>query len=296
MVPVDIQLPANGTGASLTGSIENLVPLTAGEYTTGSLILMVSYGAHLAFILYFLFAAMQVAPRYRLVPIMSALVMASAGLSLFREFTLWEASYAFDGALYQPLAEGNTFTNAFRYGNWTITVPILLTQLPIAFALDRPDLHKRALRMIIPGVLMIWTGLYGQFGETGDWSRLNIWGVISTVFFVWLIIEVRGVITAGIANSPPDIAAWPRRLFWYFLATWGLYPIAYALPQLGMTGDVVVTRQLLFSIADISTKLIFGIILSRYVLRRSALEGYTPAVEALSTDPVAVKVASQRGD
>ena len=287
---------ATGALAERVGSIENLVPLTSGEYTTGSLILMVSYGAHFAFILYFLFASTQLAPRYRLVPIMSALVMASAGLSLMREFTLWEASYAFDGALYQPLAEGSTFTNAFRYGNWTITVPILLTQLPIAFAIARPELHTRSLRMIIAGVLMIWTGLYGQFGETGDWTRLNIWGVISTLFFVWLIIEVRGVISAGVANSPPEIAAWPRRLFWYFLATWGLYPIAYALPQLGFTGEIVVVRQLLFSIADISTKLIFGIILSRYVLRRSALEGYTPAVEALSTDPVAVKVASQRGD
>ena len=296
LLPPTADTPLTTTSlADTLGSIENLVPLTAGEYTTGSLILMVSYGAHFAFILYFLWASTQLAPRYRIVPIMSALVMASAGLSLMREFSLWEASYAFDGALYQPLAEGNTFTNAFRYGNWTITVPILLTQLPIAFALARPELHQRSLRMIIAGVLMIWTGLYGQFGETGDWSRLNIWGVISTLFFVWLILEVRGVITAGVANSPPEIAAWPRRLFWYFLATWGLYPIAYALPQLGFTGEIVVGRQLLFSIADISTKLIFGIILSRYLLRRSALEGYMPAIEAMTNDPAAAKVASARG-
>ncbi|MBH5323523.1 bacteriorhodopsin [Aurantiacibacter sediminis] len=291
-----LQTPSMAEVAELTGSIENLVPLTAGQYTTGSLILMVSYGAHFAFILYFLMVSQQLAPRYRLVPIMSALVMASAGLSLMREFSLWEASYAFDGAMYAPMADGNTFTNAFRYGNWTITVPILLTQLPIAFALARPELHKRSLRMIIPGVLMIWTGLYGQFGETGDWSRLNIWGVISTVFFVWLIVEVRGVITAGIANSPAEIAAWPKNIWWYFLATWGLYPIAYALPQLGFTGDIVVGRQLLFSIADISTKLVFGIILSRYVLRRSALEGYAPAAEALDTTGAASKIASKRGD
>ena len=293
MLPAEI--PASDV-AALTGSIENLVPLSAGQYTTGSLILMVSFGAHIAFILYFLMMSSQLAPRYRLVPIMSALVMASAGLSLFQEFSLWKDSYAFDGALYQPLAEGNTFTNAFRYGNWTITVPILLTQLAIAFALPRPDLHKRSLRMIIPGVLMIWTGLYGQFGETGDWSRLNIWGVISTVFFIWLIVEVRGVISHAIKTGPVELASWPKNLWWYFLATWGIYPIAYALPQLGMTGDIVVVRQLLFSIADISTKLLYGIILSRYVLRRSALEGYVPAAEALETSPLGSQVASKRGD
>ena len=293
MVPAEI--PASGA-AAVTGSIENLIPLTSGEYTMGSLILMVSYGAHFAFILYFIMTRMQLAPRYRIVPIMSALVMASAGLSLMREFSLWEASYAFDGSLYQPLAEGNTFTNAFRYGNWTITVPILLTQLPIAFALTRPELHKRAFRMAIPAVLMIWTGLMGQFGETGDFARLNLWGVISTVFFVWLIIEVRGVISLAVKNSPAELVAWPKNIWWYFLATWGIYPIAYALPQLGFNGEIVVVRQLLFSIADISTKLVYGIILSRYVLRRSALEGYVPAAEALETSPLGSQVASARGD
>lgn len=278
------------------GSIENLVTLTTGQFTSGSLILMVSYGAHFAFILFFLMMSLQLAPRYRIVPILSAVVMASAGLSLLREFNLWQTSYELVGSVYRPLAENQSFTNAFRYGNWTITVPILLTQLAIAFGIARPDLHKRAIRMIVPAVLMIWTGLYGQFGETGDWSRLNIWGVISTVFFVWLIIEVRGVISLGVANSPPELNAWPKNIWWYFLATWGIYPIAYALPQIGFDGDVVVIRQLLFSIADISSKLIYGLILSRYVLRRSALEGYVPAAEALETSPLGSAVASRRGD
>jgi len=278
------------------GSIENLVTLTTGQFTSGSLILMVSYGAHFAFILFFLMMSLQLAPRYRIVPILSAVVMASAGLSLLREFNLWQTSYELVGSVYRPLAENQSFTNAFRYGNWTITVPILLTQLAIAFGIARPDLHKRAIRMIVPALLMIWTGLYGQFGETGDWSRLNIWGVISTVFFVWLIIEVRGVISLGVANSPPELKAWPKNIWWYFLATWGIYPIAYALPQIGFDGDVVVIRQLLFSIADISSKLIYGLILSRYVLRRSALEGYVPAAEALETSPLGSAVASRRGD
>lgn len=284
------------TAAAQFGSIENLVSLTSGQYTSGSLILMVSYGAHFAFILFFLMMSLQLAPRYRIVPILSAVVMASAGLSLLREFSLWQTSYALVDGMYQPLSENQSFTNAFRYGNWTITVPILLTQLAIAFGIARPDLHKRSLRMIVPALLMIWTGLYGQFGETGDWTRLNIWGVISTLFFVWLIIEVRGVITLGIANSPAPLKAWPKNIWWYFLATWGLYPIAYALPQLGFNGDIVVVRQLLFSIADISSKLIYGLILSRYVLRRSALEGYVPAAEALETSPLGSAVASQRGD
>ncbi|WJY17560.1 hypothetical protein QQS45_07780 [Alteriqipengyuania flavescens] len=73
--------PAILGAQAVLGNIENLVPLTSGQYTMGSLILMVSYGAHFAFILYFIMSSFQLAPRYRIVPIMSAIVMASAGRS-----------------------------------------------------------------------------------------------------------------------------------------------------------------------------------------------------------------------
>ena len=271
--------------AGQLGNIENIVTLTTQQYALGSLLLMVSYGACFAFILYFLMSAQNLAPRYRLVPVLSAVVMASAGLSLFQEFNLWKESYAFVDGVYRPLAENETFTNAFRYGNWTITVPILLTQLAIAMGLKQADVQRRSLRMIVPGVLMIWAGLYGQFGETGDFSHLNLWGVISSIFFLWLILEVRQTLIVGIATTPDILKPWPNNLWWFFLVTWALYPLAYALPQLGATGEIVVIRQAIFSVADIATKLVFGIILSRFVLRRSSYEGYMPAAEALASPP-----------
>ncbi|TCD04109.1 rhodopsin [Erythrobacteraceae bacterium CFH 75059] len=266
-------------------SIENYVALTATQYELGSLILMVSYGAQFAFILFFLASATQLAPRYRIVPVLSAVVMLSSGLSLLREATLWQDSYSYAEGLYRPMSEGNTFSNVFRYGNWFITTPILLVQLGLAMALDRAQRHRRSTRMIAATTLMIATGMAGQFGESDDWGRLNLWGLVSTVFFVWLLVEVRGVLKIGITGSPAPLRAWPGNLFWFFLATWGLYPIAYALPQLGATGDLVVWRQFTFSVADLTTKLLYGIILSRFLLRRSALEGHGPAVEALGDGP-----------
>ncbi|MBL4792007.1 bacteriorhodopsin [Citromicrobium bathyomarinum] len=271
--------------ADQLGNIENVVTLTMQQYTLGSLILMVSYGACFAFILFFLMSVQNLAPRYRLVPILSAVVMASAGLSLLQEFSLWKDSYAFVDGLYRPLAENETFTNAYRYGNWTITVPILLTQLAIALGLRQGEIQRRSLRMGVPAVLMIWTGLYGQFGEVGDFSHLNLWGVVSSIFFLWLILEVRQTLIAGISSTPDILKPWPNNLWWFFLATWGLYPIAYALPQLGATAEIVIARQGIYSLADIASKLIYGIILARFVLRRSAYEGYMPAAEALASAP-----------
>ena len=271
--------------ADQLGNVENVVTLTMQQYTLGSLILMVSYGACFAFILFFLMSVQNLAPRYRLVPILSAVVMASAGLSLLQEFSLWKDSYAFVDGLYRPLAENETFTNAYRYGNWTITVPILLTQLAIALGLRQGEIQRRSLRMGVPAVLMIWTGLYGQFGEVGDFSHLNLWGVVSSIFFLWLILEVRQTLIAGISSTPDILKPWPNNLWWFFLATWGLYPIAYALPQLGATAEIVIARQGIYSLADIASKLIYGIILARFVLRRSAYEGYMPAAEALASAP-----------
>lgn len=276
---------ADSAMADQLGNIENLVTLTTQQYTLGSLLLMVSFGAFFAFILFFLMSAQSLAPRYRLVPVLSAVVMASAGLSLLQEFNLWKDSYAFVDGLYRPLAQNETFTNAFRYANWTITVPILLTQLAIAMGLRQSDVSRRCWRMAVPGVLMIWSGLYGQFGEAGDFSHLNLWGVVSTIFFLWLILEVRQTLIAGINNTPDILKPWPNNLWWFFLATWGLYPIAYALPQLGATGEIVLARQAIFTLADISTKLFYGIILARFVLRRSAFEGYMPAADAMASAP-----------
>ncbi|MGB7406639.1 MAG: bacteriorhodopsin [Pacificimonas sp.] len=279
----------------LAVNLPNVVGLTDPQWTLGSLILMVSYGAHFAFIIYFIMASFQMAPRYRVVAILSAVVMASAGLSLLREWSMWSETYEFVRAagMWVPAADGQTFSNAYRYGNWTITVPLLLVQLPIAFGLMRKDLHTRAVRMAIPALLMIWTGLIGQFGEVNDFSQLNLWGVISSIFFAWLVFEVWGVIKAGTETTPTELRAWPKNLFWYFLATWGLYPIAYALPQLGQDGWVVVSQQLVFSIADISTKLIYGVMLSRFCLRRSAIEGYEPAAFALDTTGETSKIAAR---
>ena len=270
---------------SALSSFANIVTLTSQQYQLVSLILMVSYGAFFAFVLFFAMSAQNLAPRYRLVPILSAVVMVSAGISLLQEFSLWKESYAFVDGAYRPLAENEVFTNAYRYGNWTITVPILLTQLAMAMGLRQSDVNRRSLRMVVPGVLMIWAGLYGQFGAVGDFSHLNLWGVVSTIFFLWLILEVRQTLVAGMNNTPDILKPWPNNLWWFFLATWGLYPIAYALPQLGAKAEIVVAQQAIFCFADIATKLIYGLILARFVLRRSAFEGYMPAADAMAAPP-----------
>ena len=263
-------------------TIENLTTLTHPQWQLVAVLLMVGYGAHLAFSVLFLAASTQVAPRYRLVPWMSAVVMLAAGLSLFREFSAWKDTYSFVGGLWVPNADF-VFDNAYRYANWTITIPLLLAQLLLALNLPEGVLRRRFGLLVIAAWAMVWTGLIGQFFEHASVGAMLFWGFVSTIPFVYLVFAVAKSLREARATTPPPLHPWLKNLFYFFLFFWGLYAIAYMVPAFGDEGGAVVVRQLLYTIADVFSKLVFGLILSRFVLRRSALEGYGPARDALAS-------------
>ena len=267
--------------ADLHLNVENFTTLTHPQYQLVAVLLMVGYGAHLAFSVFFLAGSTQIAPRYRLVPWMSAVVMLAAGLSLFREFAVFQDSFTRAGGLWVPTAD-TVFSNAYRYANWTITIPLLIAQLLLALNLPQGTLRKRFVGLTIAAVLMIWTGLIGQFFEHANVGAMLLWGFISTFPFVYLVWGVWRSLEDSKAHTPTSLYPWTRNLFFYFLFFWGLYAIAYMVPAVADQGGGVVVRQFMYTVADVFSKLVYGVILSRFVLRRSALEGYAPAREALA--------------
>ncbi|WP_051881608.1 bacteriorhodopsin [Parvularcula oceani] len=262
-------------------NIENLTSLTHPQYQIVAVLLMVGYGAHFAFTLFFLSTSTLIAPRYRLVPWMSAVVMVAAGLSLLRESMVFTDSYSFVGGLWMPVAD-QVFSNAYRYANWTITIPLLIAQLLLALNLPAKTTRHRFYALTAAAIAMIWTGLIGQFYESQAVGTMLLWGFISTIPFVYLVWGVRSALKDSEANSPVQLHPWTRKLFFYFLFFWGLYALAYMVPAFGDGGNAVVVRQFMYTVADIFSKLVYGIILSQFVLRRSALEGFGPAEQALT--------------
>jgi hypothetical protein len=51
-----------------------------------------------------------------------------------------------------------------------------------------------------------------------------------------------------------------------------LYPVAYLMPVISLTAEGVVWRQVLFSIADITSKVIYGILLMKLATIKSQNE------------------------
>jgi bacteriorhodopsin len=256
-------------------NFENLLIYTPAQHAIIANVLTLGYAAQAAGLVYFLATQNSIAPRYRLSSVLSAVVMASAFLELFQLFQNWNNAFVFTDGVWR--LGNDAFSNGFRYMNWSIDVPMLLLQLVIVLGLTRGRAVSYGTQFIIGGLLMIYTGYIGQFYEVNDQIWLWIWGAISTVFYIYVLFVVWRMISQHAGNLPDTVEGMMRNIRWYILITWTLYPIAYIIPAIWPTAWGAVTRQIIFTIADISTKVIYGAILSYIARKRSEDLNYEPA-------------------
>ena len=127
---------------------------------------------------------------------------------------------------------------------------------------------------------MVYTGYAGQFYEAVEGTQTTefwVWGAVSTVFFLW-IIWLAYKATYGRVDEMAE-AARPgmKAVFWLLLGSWMLYPGGYLMPAMWFEADGVVARQITYTVADVSSKVLYGVLLSYVAQKASAAEGYEPA-------------------
>jgi bacteriorhodopsin len=116
---------------------------------------------------------------------------------------------------------------------------------------------------------MIVTGYVGQFYEpnyglddSGNLVMWLVWGLISTVFYVFVLVEITKVIKEGKANMKESKAL---SLFAFilplFYVAWTIYPVAYVMPLWSNFELAIVSQQVLYTIADVASKVVYGVIL-----------------------------------
>jgi len=290
-------------------SMENFVEYSPMAYDMVSHILTLAFAVMLAALFYFVLTLRTVAPRYRISSVLSVVVMVSAFLILFAQQQSWQNGFTYNPATgtyvssFALAGAGATdavaatdqlaFTNGFRYLNWLIDVPMLLFQ--ILFVVEISKTRRTSLRNIffVAGALMIITGYIGQFYEVSPGGGPDMvpflgWGAVSTVFFVIVLWQMYGLLREARTNLSDAAGAWVGRIWWLFLISWMLYPGAYLAPLLldgaatlvdpagvGSLSEIaVVARQITFTIADISSKVIYGILLTIVAQIRSEEDGY----------------------
>jgi bacteriorhodopsin len=126
------------------------------------------------------------------------------------------------------------------------------------------------------GIAMILLGYVGQFYEVTNLSALWIWGALSTVFYLVLLYLTWTEIGKALPNLPASAVGTMKLIRWIFIIFWSFYPIAYIIPAIWPTAAGVVSRQIIFTTADIVSKVIYGVLLTKVAMDISREEGYQP--------------------
>lgn len=258
--------------------MENTFNYSPMAYEIVSQVLTLGFAVMLAALFYFVLTLRTVSPRYRISSVLSVVVMVSAFLILFFQQLSWVNAFEFNdvSGMYERVAGADLFTNGYRYLNWLIDVPMLLFQILFIVQITKSQRSRLRNWFFFSGSMMIITGYIGQFYETTNVTALLVWGAISTVFFVHVLYLMYRVIQNAKEEmqATPDAARIMGAIWWLFLVSWMLYPGGYLMPILMNSEAGVVGRQITYTVADISSKVIYGVLLTQVAQILSRAQGY----------------------
>lgn len=243
-----------------------LPELTFGQFQLVYNMLSFATAAMLGSFAFFVLARQQVAPRFRPALVMSALVVGIAGYHYWRIFGSWDHAYTLEAGKY--VASGEPFNDAYRYVDWLLTVPLLCAELVAVMQLRKEVRGGMMAKLIIASGLMIALGYPGEIAE--DTTVRAIWGAASTVPFVYILYVLFVELTKAAATESGEVKVLLRNTRLLLIGTWGFYPIAYLMPQLGIGGaSAEVALQVGYSIADVAAKCGYGLMI--YAIARAKM-------------------------
>ncbi|MCL6261304.1 bacteriorhodopsin-like [Aquiflexum sp. TKW24L] len=150
---------------------------------------------------------------------------------------------------------------AFRYVDWTLTVPLMCVEF---YLLTKPFGAKTSTltKLILASLLML---IAGYIGETSGIESNVMWGIISTIGYLYIVYEVFAGDVAKLAKSS-DSPALGRAMFLlkiFITLGWSIYPLGYmVLPGNLLSGAFEVSSiDLFYNVADAVNKIGFGLVI-----------------------------------
>ncbi len=247
--------------------------LTSGQY--GLVYNMLSFGVATMFaaFVFFMGSRSDVGAKYRPALLVTAVVVFIAGYHYWRILGSWEASFHLVEGIYKP--SGHPFNDAYRYVDWFLTVPLLLVELIAVMNLPKEKSGKLVPRLVLAAAAMIALGYPGEI--SGDIPTRHLWGIFSTIPFAYILFVLWGELGQQIKSESDRVKELFINTRYLLIATWGFYPIVYALPQFGVDKQTsVVAIQVGYSIADILAKAFYGVMIYRIARAKSEADGTLP--------------------
>jgi bacteriorhodopsin len=203
---------------------------------------------------YFLTQIKSVAKQYQSGVAVSAVVVGIAGYHYFRMWSDW----------------GNgTINEGYRYADWLITVPLLVIELLIVLGVSSERRKKLMFTLVPATVLMIGLGYPGETSSV-DGTKWTFW-VLSMLPFIYILVTLAGELKAAGTRETGNVSKAIKNATTILLVTWLVYPIAYLFPVIfEPTNEGAETaRQLGYTIADITAKGLFGLMILNIAKARS---------------------------
>ena len=273
--------------------MESVLQLDYSQFQTVYNVLSFAVASMLAATVFFLVVQGRVLPRYRQALIVSAMVTFIAGYHYVRIFNSFTEAYVAVGdgtpatamnAMSYVLVNGDGFNEGYRYVDWLLTVPLLLFEVIAVLALA-PQVRRGLMLKLIPAsALMIILGYPGEIAV--DTATKTVWGVLSTLPFIYILYVLFVELSKAAKNQPTQVGKDLSGLRWLLLATWGVYPISYLLPMLGIAGaDSFVWRQVGYSLADVLAKCLFGLLIYKIAREKSFADDPAFAEQEIKAAP-----------
>ncbi|MBU6244747.1 MAG: bacteriorhodopsin [Actinomycetales bacterium] len=270
-----------------------VLELDYSQYQTVYNVISFALASMLATFIFLLVVQGRVLPRYRQALVISAMVCLIAAYHYYRIFNSFEGAYVAVGegspatamnAMSYVLVNGEGFNEGYRYVDWLLTVPLLLFETVAVLALA-PQVRKSLLLKLIPAsALMIILGYPGEISS--DNMVRGIWGALSTIPFLYILYVLWVELSRSMKTQPAQVRKDLNGLRLLLLATWGVYPIAYLIPQLGIeSAGAFVGRQVGYSIADVLAKCLFGLLIYKIAREKSFADDASFADQEIKAAP-----------
>lgn len=241
--------------------------LTTWQYNLVYNVFSFTLAAMGAAFIFFILMRKSVSPNYRSAVTMSAIICGIAAYHYWRIFSLWS-----EGAV----------NEGYRYADWLLTVPLLLAELVIVAGIAKNKRGSMIAKLVTAALLMVALGYPGEVAASGSTAR-TVWGILSTLPFLYILYVLFVELGKAAGAQAPATAKKLMILRILIIFIWGVYPIAYILgdPKSALSklfdlspADTQVVRQVMYSVADVLAKPVYGLIIYSIAKSRSKDDGW----------------------
>jgi len=251
-----------------------MYPMTDVQYQTVYNTLSFSLASMMATTMFLWFRATAVHDKFKSAVIISGLVTFIAAYHYARIFNSWVEAYKYSVGETNPVVTGVPFNDAYRYMDWLLTVPLLLIEILLVMKLEPQTYACKSKTLGLSAALMIISGYYGELIVTGDLGpRWKCW-YVSMFFFLYIVFELLGGLSAATnSESDPEIRGKIRLAQVMTVISWCTYPAVYLFPMLGVSAaNSVVAIQVGYCVSDIISKCGVGLVIYQITYAKSSKE------------------------